>query len=226
MKNYKKYVWKGLGVIAFLLLAVGVVRAAVSGFTFNIQNWSGNLVSSDSSSSSEELDNLGAGYNQGKLIPIKYNFDQGFAVKGVDVMSVDGALTLAKGASLASTTLGGAVTTLTASTLTTTISAANVCDSTYIGISASSTGGAVEVLWPTTTTLYGACLNANGKSHSFLLVNASSTVGSSAFISAAGIELISTSTAKLVLRPTWAGGMTLEVTMTRITDTTTTVKFK
>ena len=89
MKNYKEYAWKGLAVVAFLLLAVGVVRAAVVGLTLNIQNWSGNLMSSDSSDSSDssvssEPNNIGAGYDQGKLIPFKYNFDQGFAMNGVD----------------------------------------------------------------------------------------------------------------------------------------------
>ncbi len=152
-----------------------------------------------------------------------WNTDGGLEVAGFTYLN---GLSTSGGASFASTTLGGAVTTINITVPTTTITAAQFCDSSFITINASSTGiGYVnDVALPGTSTLFSACLNANGKTHSVLLFNASSTVPGSSIYSGAGNVLIASPTTTAAVADGWAGGDYRRLVITRISSNTTTAE--
>ncbi len=141
-------------------------------------------------------------------------------------LEVDGTTYLDGGLSAASTTIGGASTTIAILVPTTTITAAQICDSSFININASSTGLSPvnDIVFAGTSTMFSACLNAVGKSHTFLMLNASTTEGASLIYSGAGNVLIASPSSTAADADSWSGADYRRVTFTRVSNNTSTVE--
>jgi len=115
---------------------------------------------------------------------------------------------------------GGTVTTLYAST---TLTAAQVCNSSVISVAASSTvhQAGITLTFPATSTLYSDCLTINGDSIDLLIVNATSSSGASTtFAEGTGIEMKHATTSGIIVAPQEIS----KITFTRLNDGTSSVE--
>lgn len=164
------------------------------------------------------------------------HWDKGTFANGLDVdaggLTVDGLftltgpLTVSAGVTFGSTTVGGASTTIAILVPTTTITAVQICDSSFININASSTGLSPvnDLIFAGTSTMFSACLDAVGKSHSFIMLNASTTEGASLIYSGLGNVLIASPSSTAADADSWSGADYRRVIFTRVSNNTSTVE--
>ena len=218
MKNLKSLAPWLVAIVLGVALVGSMARAEESGFSWEV------VMDKVAQLIAEKVENLGE-----MLGASGTRFENGVSADSTspNAGQVRGTtLSITAGTSLASTTLGGANTTIAILVPTTTITAVQICDSTYITINASTTGTGAsnDLVTAGTSTLYGGCLSATGKSHTLLMQNASTTVGTSLIYAGAGIVLIASPTTTAASQDVWAGGEYRRLTFTRVSDVTTTLE--
>lgn len=176
-------VYKGIAVLVCLLALGGVAKAAVMGYlvhvdngTFNLGNYSGGVqVSNGGNLGSAQTaavyaTNADTVTNLDSLFLWGTGSDGGLEVAGVTHLvgatTITGAATLNGLVTLTGTTiadrmiLGGNALALTA-VATSTLSGAQICDSSFISITPVSTTPTITL--PSTTTLFAACIGTVGQ---------------------------------------------------------------
>ncbi len=161
---------------------------------------------------------VGSGGSQvqmgGLIHNIQESFDEGIAVDGTEVISGTGGVSFTSGAF--SSTLdvtgetnvdnliyGGDVTTLTPGDTTSTLTAAEFCNSAVLSLTPAK--GAYTLTLPSTTTLAADCLTTVGDSKVVLFENAATAATSTTIAAGTGNELLEPSGGDVVIEQNeWA----------------------
>lgn len=199
------------------LLVIGSSVWAAGGLIFNVQNVENVNIAGDSSESavlgSAEMPDCAT---NGHIGGCPSTWGNGYFEGAVEIDGVlytdgginsSGALTFTGEAQLAQTTLGGGVVELgTTGSVSSTMTAANFCDYSFIVVTTTVTTTAPNLQLPSTSTLFADCLGSNGKSHSVMLYNSSSTAAVATIYAGSGMTLIGFASSTASSQDTWDGG--------------------
>lgn len=171
-------------------------------------------------------------YMGGLVHNIQETFDAGIAVNGTEFISntralsvtaitntgastLTGNLTVAGESNLDNLIYGGDVTSITTSSATYTLTAAQICDSAVISFTPTVEGTTCTVTLPSTTTLAADCLPTAGDTKVVLWENAATTATSTTIAAGTGITLLEPSGGDVIIAQNeWAW-----IQITNVSDT-------